>query len=189
MKDKLINIKNNVKENMSDFLTWFSSIFLSVKYGIKNLIIWLPYIWRDRNFDFIFTLELLKKKLELLREQFTDKYSYLENNQYYYNRVNLLISLLDRGYFNTYVNRYDDILEKMYGKEVYGFWIDKMASDIISNFDLSEIEKNGIEKYKNEINELDTLYNAHITRMEKRTEKAKKLFWDILHKDIEKFWN
>lgn len=163
-------------------------IFYNIKYGIKNLIIWFTFIWSDRNYDFIFTLQLLRKKLELLREQFTDKYSYLENNKYYYDRVNLVISLLDRGYFNTYVDRLDTELEKVYGTDVWRFWIDKRASDIISNYELSKEESEGIEKYKNEISELENVYNRHIGKMETKTEVAKRLFWQILHKDIEKFW-
>jgi hypothetical protein len=31
--------------------------------GIKNLIKWFPYIWKDRDYDYTYTLELLKRKL------------------------------------------------------------------------------------------------------------------------------
>jgi len=46
---------------------WFSN---SVRYwhrdiatGIKNLIIWFPTIWTDRNWDYVFLLGIIRKKL------------------------------------------------------------------------------------------------------------------------------
>ena len=41
-----------------------------VKHGVKNLITWFPVIWQDQQWDHIFFLEVLQKKLELMEEYF-----------------------------------------------------------------------------------------------------------------------
>ena len=45
---------------------------------IRNLIRWIPIIWKDRDWDFYFTYEILKKKLEFQAE-FTRKYGHHES--------------------------------------------------------------------------------------------------------------
>jgi hypothetical protein len=46
--------------------------------GIKNLIKWRKTIWNDRDFDYYYIYEILKKKLEFMADH-TEKNSMLEN--------------------------------------------------------------------------------------------------------------
>lgn len=39
----------------------------NIKQGIRNIIYWLPIIWRDRNWDYSHFLEILKHKLDAIR--------------------------------------------------------------------------------------------------------------------------
>ena len=39
-----------------------------IENGIRNLILWSPTIWRDRNWDGSYILTILIKKIELQRE-------------------------------------------------------------------------------------------------------------------------
>lgn len=52
--------------------TWPLSVIMDWKYdienGIRNLILWTPTIWRDRNWDGSYILTILIKKIELQRE-------------------------------------------------------------------------------------------------------------------------
>ena len=52
--------------------TWPLSVIMDWKYdienGIRNLILWAPTIWRDRNWDGSYILTILIKKIELQRE-------------------------------------------------------------------------------------------------------------------------
>jgi len=38
-------------------------VFYDVKYGIGNLIYWLPIVWKDRWFDWIFMVRILEHKM------------------------------------------------------------------------------------------------------------------------------
>ena len=38
--------------------------------GIKNLIVWLPVIWNDRQWDYAYFLKLMDKKLDLMETAF-----------------------------------------------------------------------------------------------------------------------
>ena len=48
-------------------------------YGIKNLIKWFPIIWKDRDWDYYYTMEIFKKKL-LFSAKHMRKYGHLENS-------------------------------------------------------------------------------------------------------------
>jgi len=38
--------------------------------GIKNLIAWFPVIWKDRQWDYMYLLRIINKKLELMLKDF-----------------------------------------------------------------------------------------------------------------------
>ena len=40
----------------------------SMRTGFKNLFVWLPFIWRDRQYDQSFLLVMMAKKLKLMSE-------------------------------------------------------------------------------------------------------------------------
>ena len=44
------------------------SVFISVKAGIKNLIKWFPVIWRDRDFDWMYLIEIIDHKLKYMEK-------------------------------------------------------------------------------------------------------------------------
>lgn len=49
--------------------------FRDIRTGIKNLIIWFPVIWKDKNWDHWFIYEILHKKLSLM-EHFIRNYGH-----------------------------------------------------------------------------------------------------------------
>ena len=52
----------------------FKQFCRDIKYGIQNLIVWLPIIWNDRQWDYFYLYSLLNKKFELM-ENYFKKYS------------------------------------------------------------------------------------------------------------------
>lgn len=42
--------------------------YYKCKYGVKNLIKWFPVIWKDRDWDYIFLLRLIEKKLRFMAD-------------------------------------------------------------------------------------------------------------------------
>lgn len=58
--------------NMKFLRTWPLSVIMDWKYniqnGVRNLIRWMPTIWKDRDWDGSYILTILIKKIELQRE-------------------------------------------------------------------------------------------------------------------------
>jgi hypothetical protein len=48
---------------------------LDIKYGIENIFIWFPIIWRDRDWDHYYLLKIMNKKFERM-EKLHREYSY-----------------------------------------------------------------------------------------------------------------
>lgn len=85
LADKIVNGKskryyNKIKELFSNFLKDYCRPVINIKdfivydlpRGIKNLFIWAPIIWRDRNWDFIYLFFMLHKKLSLMEPVIRD---------------------------------------------------------------------------------------------------------------------
>lgn len=53
---------------MNKLIRWFRMDFpylhKHLYYGIKNLIVWFPYIWSDRNWDMYYILKILQFKIK-----------------------------------------------------------------------------------------------------------------------------
>lgn len=79
--------------------------------GIKNLIVWFPIIWKDRDFDYIYLLIIMRKKLELMEHLF--KYdSYKLNSKKDAEEIEQCIN-----YLNNIINDdYHDIFDGFYKK-------------------------------------------------------------------------
>lgn len=55
---------------------------MRIKQGIKNLIKWFPIIWRDRDFDQAFLLNIMSFKMKNMAELHR-KYGYSVNSEEY----------------------------------------------------------------------------------------------------------
>ena len=69
---------------------------------IKNLIRWIPIIWKDRDWDFYFTYEILKKKLEFQAEH-TRKYGYHEASLHDASRMETCVRLIKKLQNEEYI--------------------------------------------------------------------------------------
>jgi len=66
-----------------------------ILYGIKNLIIWFPIIWKDRNWDHYFIFLILRHKLHLT-EQLIRNHGHHVNNIQDADKIKKCVLLLDR---------------------------------------------------------------------------------------------
>lgn len=64
-------------------------------YGIRNLIIWSPVIWKDRQWDQSFLYAIMKKKIFLMAKNF-EKFDHHEGKDKYVKRLCICYNLLDR---------------------------------------------------------------------------------------------
>jgi hypothetical protein len=61
-------------EDKIDDIVWIwkkiQNFYYDIKYGIKNLIIWFPIIWKDRSWDYSYMFPIWEKKFDLMIESF-----------------------------------------------------------------------------------------------------------------------
>jgi hypothetical protein len=66
-----------------------------IRQGIKNLIIWFPVIWLDRNWDNLYIYQILRHKLHLTEQLIRN-----HGHHFYHiedaNKIKICVTLLDR---------------------------------------------------------------------------------------------
>lgn len=171
-------------------------IYYNIKRGIQNFIYWLPVIWKDRDWDSYYILEILRKKIikqaeynlkvdryvgashdsqrmmlcARLIEKVNSEYYHLESTEYYQDKI--LTEDIGDGRksidFVTVSENYDEYLKK-YPSSV---------RNVLKN------PKNQIY-YKNKQTKktlvMDVSFYNH--------KKAKRILFNLLMKDIESWWN
>lgn len=166
-----------------------SDIYYTTKNYFKNLI----YILRKGNlssyyaFDYSYTLNNIRISLERQRDVIKNA-TYFETSEYYVNRINLCLKLLDLGYFETYEDLCYEKLSKEYGS-LYD--LEMVSEPHEDNNDLFKLEfVRGIDKLEDlELkNKYQTIFDKEEEKAKQKTLKAKRLFWQVLHKDLENFW-
>jgi hypothetical protein len=95
--------------------------------GIKNLVIWFPTVWNDRQWDHYFIYKMLRQKLH-----FTEQLIRYNGHHLYHlrdaDRIKLCVDLLDRLMNDAYHETAFKIHEEKWGEPKMN-WIDDNRSD------------------------------------------------------------
>ena len=95
---------------------------------IKNILRWIPVLYRDRDWDHHFIYEILKFKLKNQAEHLKNGYSDFDRE---YERLQTIIKLMDRVQNEYYIDTFLDVkkhnkarklLFKMLEERIEGWW-------------------------------------------------------------------
>ena len=144
---------------------------------IKNVFRWLPIIWNQYDFDYRYVLDVFKFQLLKSAKFFESPNSVCLNSNYRAMRIRTVIKLLDKVYNEEYACEYQDQIREKYGNYSYQMinneynivWERGYTEEILAEI---EIEK----KY---------LFN----KSKEKQEKAHKLLWKMIEKDIRDWWD
>jgi len=78
-------------------------MFNNLKQGIKNVVQWLPIIWKDRQWDQIFFFNLLHKKMSLMEDFFKNRANFVGREKEA-KKIKICVCLLDRLQKDDYIN-------------------------------------------------------------------------------------
>ncbi len=92
-----------------------NDFFRTIKYGIQNLITWLPIIWQDRDWDHWFLYKILQFKLKQMAK-LQKEYGHSVNSERYANQMQVCINLLDRLINDNYTTNVMKPHEKKWGE-------------------------------------------------------------------------
>ena len=168
-------------------------MFKNIKRGIKNIIYWLPIIWKDRDWDYYYIYIVLKHKLQNLHDGLTKRNLYVnvEHDTKYIRLCINLINKLTTDYYETeYLDYFktNDTFEPTVGRNSKSFIlvsviIEDNSEEYFKKYPLI-VKKLNLPKETPEERKTLALRVA-----QKNHARAKKLLFDILNNKIEYWWD
>lgn len=163
-------------------------MFRNLVQGVKNLIHYFPIIWKDRDWDYRYTLDILEYKLKRQRN-YINKNKRFVGYEFVVRDLNICLSLLDKFKEEYYSMEKYEYLEKKHRfvptDETEKYFT--MESDILRN-DLEQYFKKYPkihEKFKHlEKDERIAMEMGYYLQA-----KANRLFFKILETKIQSWWD
>ena len=147
---------------------------------LKRLTAFIPVIWKSEDYDYRYALDIFKFQLLRLADYIESQDRYVGNKNDVA-RIRTVCRLMDKVYDEEYAMQYQDILEAMYG-------------DNVLNFNFEENEKGNYnmtyeyEKWDN-AKEIDQIKSELFQMSREKQERAHRLLWQLIEKDIRKWWD
>lgn len=131
IKDK--NIFKNIYYDILCLLNNIKYFFYDIRYGIQNIIYYLPVIWKDRDWDNEYILDLLKYKLKK-NEKNLRKYSIAVDNDKTADEIKNVVDLIEI-YPNITLEadpdfKYQEYIENIEDEEEKDYWIRRYYTSI-----------------------------------------------------------
>jgi len=164
----------------------------NLKNGIRNLIAWFPVIWKDKDWDDSFLFEVVKFKITKMAKSHGAYMPYVGNKRNV-EIMNLIVRLIDKFQDETYLHEYFDYVdEKIWFEKVEGAGYYNMKSEILKD-DLDEyFQKYPLLKKQAEqhpfYKQTPDRVTLAISMGMIEHEKAKCLIFELMKRNVEKWW-
>lgn len=161
--------------------------------GIANIIRWAPIIYRDRDWDHSFILDLLQKKLEFMREELVTANRFV-GVEVVNKDITLALNLLERMRWGYYELEMYDYIEKSYtfipadATAEYYTMEQTILDDHLEAY---------LSKYKRTAKLLSKKYNLSPDQTERiahrvsafNQAKCERIFWKLMHYKSNYWWD
>jgi hypothetical protein len=148
--------------------------YYNIKYGIENLVRWIPTIWQLRDWDAFYIYGLISKHLSHV-EDCMRNYGNGINSIKYADQIRIAKNLSKRLYDDNYLENALIPVEEKYGELQWHFEKDNMPGFNRLIFDESE------EAYKARRNSYE--HSEYLKKQDKE------MLFEMLEKFIEKWWD
>lgn len=170
-------------------LKYYPSRFLR---GVKNLIEWFPIIWEDRDHDSQYLMDIMKFKIQKMSKLQGSTNSHV-STQRNVEIMNTVVKLIDKVQEETYRHEYYDYIDsefefvKVEGTDHFTFE-EKVTRDdsqnYIKKYPLTYKQITSHRLYKGDVDErIIPMIMGDI-----RHEKAKRLLYTLMERNVEKWW-
>ncbi len=160
---------------------------------IKNVFRWLPIIWKQYDFDYNYSLEVFKFQLQKQAEFFESDRAMTLSAKDKAKRIRTILKLMDKVYEEDYTMEYFDIIKEMYGDDVLEVSFVDLNETTFKTDRLGEFEKLYKMKYKYEswdnAEEIAQIKDELFVMCHEKQERAHKILWKMIEKDIRSFWD
>jgi len=172
--------------------------FYFIKYGIQNLYIWFPIIWKDRDWDHEYLYEIIELKIKnmLILQKKHGEFTY---NTLIIRDMKICLKLLDRIINDHYMDERNNYVSHKHSfVRIENSDLFEIESDLIKNNLSTYINKYPLDmkktysyyykilkKYDNDMNDERTQERLTLYCAQLRKEKAKQLLFRILGDKVE----
>ena len=162
--------------------------FFKRKYRqIKNVIKWLPVIWKQYDFDYHYSLEVFKFQLLKQADFMESDKSYGVNSHIDAQRIRMIVRLMDKVYNDDYACEYQDRLKQTYGEDVDEWVFEEIPDRPGFNSIKSRYEVD--EKYESLREEIRENKDKWFKESQAKQERAHKLLYKLLEFYIRGWWD
>lgn len=160
---------------------------------IKNVLRWLPIIWKQFDFDYRYSIEVFRFQLQKQAEFLESDRAHTMDAKVRASRIRTIIRLMDKVYEEEYACEYQDELTRRYGTRSYKFVkLDRTAFNPVTNTEegLYEMQSEWDNNYsEEELKEIDRVERELFHKSIAKQERAHKLLWQLIEKDIRTWWD
>jgi hypothetical protein len=160
--------------------------------GVKNLIKWGPIIWKDRDWDDSFLFEIIKFKISNMSESHGKTMVYV-GSQRNVEIMNTIVRLIDKFQTEHYQDEFLDYIDDEYsfvqieGTDSFEMKTVNLRNDLDQYFAKYPLLKNRATKHPYyQENPSDTSMGMLMGKVQH--DRAKRLIFELLNRNIEKWW-
>jgi len=189
---------------MTEYNQWYWKLYRWCKWdakhfhrtvwrGIKNLWVWFPIVWKDRDWDHNYIFNMLKFKLERVANRI-EKTNYFEGSAREAEYVKTCIRLITKIQDDFYLYEYQDyVVSKMFttdlGDGTVSLDFEVLENNIEDFFKKYPLTKKQVMNNKKFSSNLDKDNTVGLYMGVTRHNKAKKLLFKILEERVEHWWD
>jgi hypothetical protein len=157
---------------------------------VKNVLRWLPTIWKDRDWDNSYITEILIKKLEFTRDFYLSDKAYSSEAEKVANEIQEAIDRLHmtRDSWEFYEDPAMEQLQQKWGKTAFSFepYEGDENGEVLTYEMKSKTEKVNTEEEEEQYNKE---FKKTLDEARKQYMKDKKDAYKFIAKNIDKWWD
>jgi hypothetical protein len=176
-------MKNKLKDIWSQITYWPKRKWRQ----IKNVIGWIPVVWKQFDFDYRYSLDVFKYQLLKQAKFMESDKAYGMNSHIDAQKIRMVVRLMDKVYDEEYACEYQQRLKDKHGDDV----IDWVFSEIPDRPDYSTMDwKFEVdEKYESQRDQIKEDCDKWFQESQDKQERAHKLLWKLIEFYIRGWWD
>ena len=154
---------------------------------IKNVISWIPVVWKQFDFDYMYSLEVFKHQLLKQAKFMESDKAYGVNSHIDAQKIRMVVRLMDKVYDEDYTLEYQQRLKDTYGEDV-----DELVFEEIPDrpdFNTMKWNYEVDEKYESLREEIRENKDKWFKESHEKQERAHKLLYKLLEFYIRGWWD
>jgi len=154
---------------------------------IKNVIGWIPVVWKQFDFDYRYSLDVFKHQLLKQAKFMESDKAYGVNSHIQAQKIRMVVRLMDKVYDEEYALEYQQKLKDTYGDDV----MDLVLHDLIDSNECHPIVWKFEEdnKYESQREEIRENHDKWFKESQDKQERAHKLLWKLIEFYIRGWWD